>query len=845
MTVAHNNRLALVVNADNTYDTRYQDGSKPTSGGSGVGFDANGYATLAAALTNNNVGTAFAFNVRSILTGADAARATLGIVTVSGTDAVGNGFNFADGNNLRNPGGSAGQGVLEITATDTAGNVVIGAHIVWAYVVVVTPDTLAPTIPTGLMATSLTTGAQLTFDSSMDATQATATPSGIDHYNLYLNNVKQTSPIVAPNRGAKGPQLTASIIGTSPNASATQAGNRWNLTDGGSGIVGAAEQCMYVSCLLTSDQSVTVELDALTAGVPASSAGLMVRESVNPGAVAVSFGMTKGSGLQVLLRAQTGAAATVIASLSSVTGKVWLRMDRTPTGWAFLFSVDGGQWQVLASQAITMAATVLWGVYASAASATPITAVLNELDMAAKPAVSSSVSLSGSTTLAVTAVDVTGNESAKSVGIVGAPLTNYAIVWTPGHRVLPGGGTNGNRNTGSLSSAYAAMDKVVAWDVNKQVKGFIFPMYMADLEGPTAGNYSGDWGTDKGFNLIRGLITHAKSYNPPRDVGFYLNLTGNGYGSNTNSAFPSFFVPAYLNSSTYGGGAEWGGRISGYTGLVATFWNVNFAARITELVKALYKQFGPDTPSGGIYLIDLFSEISIGSQSAASNEQFYATLQQMLPAVRAAAPQLMMSIRLTYGMPGSRSVLPQIATLMQQNFICMGGEDNTNNIYNASAALTQAQQNANFDWGAQIYKGVYAGTSVDHAAVGDWAYIANMENSEYGRINQPLGAVPPAGKGSGYLYDNPQYPGIMTGVNNMKASHVIWHVDQGQFGPNINNTTYYSTAPPNPTPGPAAGQVVARPHLGDVISGNTAYSGIAGPLAIPAIAYPNGWPRTG
>lgn len=466
-------------------------------------------------------------------------------------------------------------------------------------------------------------------------------------------------------------------------------------------------------------------------------------------------------------------------------------------------------------------------------------------------------------TYAVTAVNANGEGLWSNAVQATTSSGSNAIVWRPGMRIFPGTGADGNRNWGTLAAASAAMDKVDAWDVNNIVKGFLFPVYWAQLE------ISQDVYDDpinhpeSGFTKLQGLINKAASYNPPRDICLYINQTGNGLTNVTGTSFPTFFAPAYFNSSTYEGGVEWGGRAGNdatgvpwqgnasnpaYPNCNMTIWNANTLARLQALLSAYYGHFGPALNGSGLYLVDLFSEISLSARSFCTNAKLKTGWQTFMPNARSVSPRMMMTARLSFGSAGTAADLVSCAQIMFQNQICMGDEDMTNAVYNPSATLTQAQQNKYFAWGDEIYCGQFTNGGgfglTDHRPLNDWALVGNVEIAEYGRPSAPTGAVPPAQKGSGYIYDNANFPGIMTGANFLGVSHIFWHVDEGLFGPNINNTTFSSGQPANPTPGPAAGQIVARPHLGDVITGNPAYagSGVGSALVVPVTTYPSGWP---
>lgn len=440
-----------------------------------------------------------------------------------------------------------------------------------------------------------------------------------------------------------------------------------------------------------------------------------------------------------------------------------------------------------------------------------------------------------------------------------APVNPNSIVWAPGHIARTTAGKGGNRNT-PLSAAntpaiLAAMDAIIADDVNNQIKHFMFHWYWAQLESPSGGVYDGSWdgSGNSGFAAVQQLLTKAKSYNPPRGICMLLNCTGNGLGT-TNNGFPSFYAPTYLNSTTYGPrtGVEWN-VASGQSGgtPVITFWNQNTAARIVALVQAYYNNFGPHSATSGLYMWDLFSEISIASAYSYTSGAFVSAAQNVYftgpsSGIRGAAPQQMFVVRPTFinttGGP-SATDYTNLYNAMQSSFIAVGEEDSSN-----KGTASASNVNPTDNWGAQAYRGAsgtFASSMPNHVAAGDWAFVCNTEDAEY----YPNGSnpPPPAHQGSGVIYDNrPTYAGVMSGDFDMQASHHIWYMDvDGTNAPNVSAGpgSTSPSRPANPSQGPNPGSSTVRPNLVDLITNNPAYSSLGlKPMPISNTTKPPGWP---
>lgn len=488
------------------------------------------------------------------------------------------------------------------------------------------------------------------------------------------------------------------------------------------------------------------------------------------------------------------------------------------------------------------------------------TAPLMGSGMAVPPA---AVTVAGAVASAIAGVVTPRQPASAAMALGGAapvltqasPGTGQTIVWKPMH--IWKTGTDGSRTTpinGSLQTCFQYMDAAIAADVNNLCGAFAFCFYWSALESPGGGVYDGSWDStgNSGFAIVQALINHAKAYNPPRSVVILLNLTGNGLGANSGglntASFPGWFVPQYLqNLAGADGGCYWVGRGTGWVQPpIATFWEPVTAQRIVNLIQAFYNKFGPDTATGGIYMWDLTSELSIGNGSSWSTPLFLSTCQNTLfPGVRAAAPRQMFFFRPTF-LPGGDSnpnYYVQLLNAAQQYSIAFGNEDGTNTIPGTSG------QHTSFDWGGRAYCGLtVAGAPLgtpDQSTAGQMAYVFNCEDNEFGNVDNP---IPPAKTGSGYFYNRSDFPGIFQGAVRVGATHCIWHIDN-VYGPNLYRSPpqQTGTAPAAPTPGPNAGSKSARPNIFDLLTENQAYASVGiqpkGTIAIPVTAYPSLFPK--
>lgn len=104
------------LNQDQSWDSRYPDGSKPFIQPASLGVNLTAFRAAGFLLTGQKQGTAVDFNYRQFLTGTSASSAVLSVNATSGT--LGSWVIDASGNGISNDGSILGNGTLQVTATD-------------------------------------------------------------------------------------------------------------------------------------------------------------------------------------------------------------------------------------------------------------------------------------------------------------------------------------------------------------------------------------------------------------------------------------------------------------------------------------------------------------------------------------------------------------------------------------------------------------------------------------------------------------------------------------------------------------------------------------------------------
>jgi len=154
------------------------------------------------------------------------------------------------------------------------------------------------------------------------------------------------------------------IVGT-----ATYSGGTFTITAAGQGVYGTADGMHFVYQSLSGDGVIAARVSNVTGGNSSTQAGVMVRETLNPGATnAFVYFYPNESYLSE--RSTTG--ATTGFQNTAFTNSVypyWIKLARTGSTFAAYVSPDGATWtQVGTSQTITMAQTVLVGMGLSSES---------------------------------------------------------------------------------------------------------------------------------------------------------------------------------------------------------------------------------------------------------------------------------------------------------------------------------------------------------------------------------------------------------------------------------------------------------------------------------------------
>ena len=178
-------------------------------------------------------------------------------------------------------------------------------------------------------------------------------------------------------------------IGTSGGTTAIVPGG-YDVTGTGADLGGKADQCQFAYEERTGDFDYRVRVESLTIAHPFVQAGLMARDSLDPGARFAGI-FTSSAQLGCFLESRSTASAA--SQIVSPTGgfpvnypQMWLRLRRSGSQFSGFASFDGVAWEQLGAVTLALPGKLFFGMAASSHDAErAATARFRDLGPAANP----------------------------------------------------------------------------------------------------------------------------------------------------------------------------------------------------------------------------------------------------------------------------------------------------------------------------------------------------------------------------------------------------------------------------------------------------------------------------
>ncbi len=140
-------------------------------------------------------------------------------------------------------------------------------------------------------------------------------------------------------------------------------GGTWTINASGSDIWGTADQFRLVSQSLAANGSVSTRVVSQSNSSSWAKAGVMLRQTTDPGSMYYAVFVTPGNGIVMQYRKAQGGTTQQLV-LSTGTVPVYLAVARTGTTYTAYTSSDGNTWTPVAGSSITlnMSGSVLAGL---------------------------------------------------------------------------------------------------------------------------------------------------------------------------------------------------------------------------------------------------------------------------------------------------------------------------------------------------------------------------------------------------------------------------------------------------------------------------------------------------
>ncbi len=133
----------------------------------------------------------------------------------------------------------------------------------------------------------------------------------------------------------------------------------WTISGSGSDIGGTADQFHFVWQPLTSDGGISAQVLTQTNTNSRARAGVMLRQSTDPGAPFYAVVVTPQSGIVVLDRTKRGGGSSTVASIAGIV-PVYLKVQRTGTTYTAYTSSDGITWSLVPGSSVTLGSPGTW-----------------------------------------------------------------------------------------------------------------------------------------------------------------------------------------------------------------------------------------------------------------------------------------------------------------------------------------------------------------------------------------------------------------------------------------------------------------------------------------------------
>ena len=183
----------------------------------------------------------------------------------------------------------------------------------------------------------------------------------VTSHNTSVATTASLSQISVAPIGLPAGQFDADIGSPAIAGAAGYANGTYQIQAGGADIWGTADQFHFVYQQVTGDVDVSLRVASISYTSSWAKAGVMIRETLDPGSAHGFALLSAGRGYAFQRRDSTGASSVSTAGTAG-SPPGWVRLTRTGSLLTAYQSSDGQNWTVIGSDSVPMAETVYVGI---------------------------------------------------------------------------------------------------------------------------------------------------------------------------------------------------------------------------------------------------------------------------------------------------------------------------------------------------------------------------------------------------------------------------------------------------------------------------------------------------
>jgi regulation of enolase protein 1 (concanavalin A-like superfamily) len=143
--------------------------------------------------------------------------------------------------------------------------------------------------------------------------------------------------------------------------SASYSNGTFTVNGAGTSISGTADQFNYVYQAAGPNSTITARVVSITNTNSGAQAGVMIRETLDPGSTMADINVTPSNGVTWVYRSTTGGGSRV----PGIVAPYWVRVVRSGSTFTGYYSPDGATWTQQGTVTISMPDNVFIGLVVS------------------------------------------------------------------------------------------------------------------------------------------------------------------------------------------------------------------------------------------------------------------------------------------------------------------------------------------------------------------------------------------------------------------------------------------------------------------------------------------------